>query len=156
MGVHWGNQWYRVQHKNLNCCGIIMLSKYPTLGRETDELGIEKTYVPIPNIPGLSFWACESKQEAQREAKLHIYKVTSTQIIDLIRSETEKTLLNEQHRLLAKTATPKVDGFSDEIRKRELEIAEIKQAVKGLKRIRRAKVPEFLESELVKLVANLS
>lgn len=150
MGVFWGNQWFRVEHENLDLCGIIMLSKYPTADGATTD-GMENTYVPLPDVNNFEFFPCESKADAQHKAKLHTFMMTHSKIIERVQLEAEKQLVNEHHKYLERTERTKTDLLKQDIASREEDIATLKLEIKELKRIRKSKVREFVESELISL-----
>jgi hypothetical protein len=146
MGAYWGNQWFRVEHEKLELCGIIMLSKYPTADGATTD-GIENTFVPMPDVNNFEFFPCESKADAQHKAKLHTFMITHSKIIE--RVQPEATLVNEHHKYLEKTDRIKTDLLKNDIQSREEEIDTLRIEIKQLKRLRKAKVREFVESELI-------
>ncbi|MCK7657679.1 MULTISPECIES: hypothetical protein [Shewanella] len=153
MGVSWGNVWFQVVHQKPELNGVILLSKYPCAAGGVDENGIELTDIPVPVIEGFSFVPRDSKDDAIYHAKLKRLELTQ----DLIVTETFHIASYEcdiqTHEYVLKHSKNKTAN-NHRLRTLELNqqfIDDHRKKLKGIKQIRNAKVPEFLESDLQKV-----
>lgn len=151
MGIHWGSAWFQVKHKNLNYCGIILLSKYPAHTGEIKD-GFEVCeFIPPQVSENFSFIHHDTKEEAVFAAKFHALEVTK-KLLPQLQSKMLSLELENQNNLfvIKKGKAPATLTLDEAIVTNNEVIANLKTQISTLKRLRNKKTAELLEDDIRK------
>lgn len=149
MGVYWGSQWFQVEHKEAEKCGIILINKYPSASGEVNNLGNEVCHATPPEVEGYKFIGCEDRAEAEYRTKMAIMKITEEVVFDLsccllnAEREIEYAKINMKY----KTDRPKAE-YQRILDQQKEYAAHDKERIKAVKALRRKPIKELVESEL--------
>lgn len=159
MGMFWGNSWYQVVHDNLEFCGVVMLSKYPSASGGVDSLGNETVEVILPQLPnesGFTFIAHKDERTAILASKLHVLDKSRMDLLSNLYVIDDSQCELDEYRLKLKMGLDDKQWLETKISNLKQTILDFKEKVKELRRLRKAKPTEFLESELVAIAKKMA
>lgn len=152
MTMFWGNSWYQVIHDELAYCGVLMLSKYPSADGGYDSKGNEVVEVIMPSLPensGFSFIEHKDQRSALLACKRHILVESRLELLSHLWVVNDAQCDLEEHKVQLKSDPTELQYWESKISSSKETIQHFQLKAKKLKQIRKSKIKEFLESEIV-------
>lgn len=152
MAMFWGNVWYQVIHDELAYCGILMLSKYPSAHGGYDSQGNEIVEVLMPSLPessGFSFIEHKDQRSAMLACKSHILDKSRSDLLAHLWVVNDTQCDLDEFKVQLKSDPDHVQYWKSKIATSKETIEDFQLKAKNLKQIRKSKIKEFLESEIV-------
>lgn len=145
-------------HEKLEYCGNLMLSKYPSAHGGVDSKGNELTEVIMPSLEGTGFTLIPHKNErsATLASKRHVLERTRMDLMSSLNVVDDAQCDLDEYQIQLKLELDDKKSLETKINNRKQTILDFKQKVKELRRLRKAKATEFLESELVSIAKEIT
>lgn len=152
MAMFWGNSWYQVIHDELGYCGILMLSKYPSAQGGYDSKGNEVVEVIMPLLPensGFSFIEHKDQRSALLACKRYILVESRLELLSHLWVVNDAQCDLDEYKVQLKSDPTEFQYWESKISSSKETIQHFQLKAKKLKQIRKSKIKEFLESEIV-------
>ncbi|USD59029.1 hypothetical protein J4N45_10855 [Vibrio sp. SCSIO 43140] len=135
-----------------------MLSKYPSAHGGVDSNGNELTEVIMPSLEGSGFTLIAHKDErtATLASKRHVLERTRMDLMSSLYVIDDAQCDLDDYRLQLKMDLDDKQWLEIKINNLKQTILDFKAKVKELRRLRKAKPTEFLESQLVAIAEKMT